>query len=95
MPGVQDRVVVVTGAWPAFVCLMVEPSMPIRSTRPFASTFSSVMSNNWYLSEELPQFKTRTFIEKPPLTDWLSPINLKKAFCCGSVRCFRKMSSAS
>ena len=47
---------------PVFSCLIQEPSMPILSTRPFARTSSFFMSNTWYLSEELPQFNTSTFI---------------------------------
>ena len=47
---------------PSTFWVKTEPSIPILSTNPCASDSSVVISINWYLSEELPQFITNTFI---------------------------------
>ena len=38
------------------------PPQPMRSTRPFASRVSVFMSKSWYLSDELPELTTNTFL---------------------------------
>jgi hypothetical protein len=37
-----------------------------RSTIPFATTTFFSQSNNWYLTEELPQLSAIIIIENPP-----------------------------
>jgi hypothetical protein len=38
------------------------PPQPMRSTSPFASRVSVFMSKSWYLSDELPELTTNTFL---------------------------------
>ena len=40
----------------------LDPSIPIRSQRPFAITFSFSISISWYFKEELPQLITKIFM---------------------------------
>ena len=53
---------IITSSLPVASCFTLEPSIPILSTNPFASTPSFSIFINWYLSEELPQFITSIFI---------------------------------
>ena len=56
------RVNSITLSVPSTVCLKCVPSMPMRSTRPFALTDSSSMSMSWNFSEEEPALMTKIFM---------------------------------
>ena len=46
---------------PVFVYTSREPAIPMRSTSPLQSIVSPFMSKSWNLSDDEPQFTTRTF----------------------------------
>ena len=57
---------VTAGSRPVFVCFIKDPSIPMRSTNPFAKTVSLSMSKSWYFKDELPQLMTKIFIATIP-----------------------------
>ena len=55
-----------TISWPLTFWVSLLPSMPMRSTRPLAMSFSPSMSTSWYFKEEEPALTIRIFIGRSP-----------------------------
>ena len=66
-PGMgNSRLRFVSPVWVSMASIL-DSSSPMRLTRPLASTESLAVSRSWYLMEELPQLRTRTFMVVAPL----------------------------
>ena len=52
-------------SFPIVSCLILEPSIPILSTKPFAINSSVSISMSWYFREEDPQLITNIFMFPP------------------------------